>query len=357
MPHLARLRLALASLVSAVVSSGSFAHHPGGPGNTGNAGPIITLSATTLDQGTGIAALVFDYMGLDALSDATLVRAAEHAHEHGGHAHIHSLDAIFSPSLNLAYGVTNDLTVSLRLPYVLRTDIREAHVHGDEAEVHARGDSEGLGDLSAMAQWRFFNNEARGTEAALVLGVKAPTGDTDERDREGERFDAEFQPGSGSWDGMFGVALTQHAGAWSFDASVLCTLVTEGVQSTDLGDRVQFGVAVSYRLAGPEGADHHHGAHGHAAGHHHDHEHEHATGGPALDLILELSGEWQDEQEIAGERDPNSGGTVVYLAPGVRLTKDRWSGFVSVGIPVVNELNGIQAEPDWRLISGITLGF
>jgi hypothetical protein len=78
--------------------------------------------------------------------------------------------------------VTNDLTVSLRLPYVLRTDIREAHVHGDEAEVHARGDSEGLGDLSAMAQWRFFNNQARGTEAALLLGVKAPTGETDETD-------------------------------------------------------------------------------------------------------------------------------------------------------------------------------
>jgi hypothetical protein len=27
------------------------AHHPGGPGNTGGAGPIVTIPATTLEQG------------------------------------------------------------------------------------------------------------------------------------------------------------------------------------------------------------------------------------------------------------------------------------------------------------------
>jgi hypothetical protein len=48
-----------------------------------------------------------------------------------------------------------------------------------------------------------------------------------------------------------------------------------------------------------------------------------------LDLVLELNGEWHDKQRIAGIPDPNSGGTTVYLSPGVRVGFDRFSGFVS----------------------------
>jgi hypothetical protein len=34
-----------------------------------------------------------------------------------------------------------------------------------------------------------------------------------------------------------------------------------------------------------------------------------------------------------------------------------WSSYVSFGVPVVNELNGVQAEPDWRLLTGIAVSF
>jgi hypothetical protein len=33
------------------------------------------------------------------------------------------------------------------------------------------------------------------------------------------------------------------------------------------------------------------------------------------------------------------------------------AGFVSVGIPVVNHLNGVQAEPDRRLLTGVAVSF
>jgi hypothetical protein len=45
------------------------------------------------------------------------------------------------------------------------------------------------------------------------------------------------------------------------------------------------------------------------------------------------------------------------IAPGARLSIDKWSGFVSVGIPIVNDLNGIRSEPEWRLTSGVSVGF
>jgi hypothetical protein len=337
-----------------LTSAPSFAHHPGGPGNTGGAGPINTISATTLPQGKGVVGIVVDYLALGELSDRTLIRAAEEAGAAGEeHAGVHSLNSIVSPSLNLAYGVTTDLTVSLRLPYVMRTDVREGEIEDGEPEAHVHGDAQGIGDLTALAQWRFFNNRGSGTDAAVLLGVTAPTGKTDDTDNDGERFDAEFQPGTGAWYGLFGLALTQRVGAWSFDASVLYTASTEGTQSTDLGDRFHYNAAASYRLIGGQaGGPMYAGAHDHSA-----HSHSEPTNGPAFDLILEFNGEWQDEQEEAGEVDGNSGGHVLYIAPGARVSMGTVSAYASVGIPIVNDLNGLQSEPDVRVVSGVTVGF
>src|SRR6185312_3855984 len=114
--------------------------------------------------------------------------------------------------------------------------------------IDARGDTAGLGDASVLGQYRFLENKATGTEAALLLGAKLPTGKTNTYDVFGERFEAEFQPGSGSWDGLFGLAVTQRAGPWSFDANVLYQLVTKGALDTDLGDRFLYNAAVSYRI-------------------------------------------------------------------------------------------------------------
>jgi hypothetical protein len=89
----------------------------------------------------------------------------------------------------------------------------------------------------------------------------------------------------------------------------------------------------------------------------HHHEHQANGGGFAIDAALEINGEWQAKQNIAGETDPNSGGNVVYFSPGLRLTSNAWSGFVSVGLPIINDLNGEQSEAEYRLIGGGSLSF
>jgi hypothetical protein len=87
------------------------------------------------------------------------------------------------------------------------------------------------------------------------------------------------------------------------------------------------------------------------------HVHAEASAGPAIDLVLELNGEWHDRQTIAGEEDPNSGGHVLFLAPGVRFSEGDWSGFVSVGVPVARDMNGEQSEPELRIVTGAGLSF
>ena len=347
----------------------AFAHHPSGVGSTGGAGPINTISASPLDKGETAASIAFEWIKFDPLSNAFL---ADFGATHGHDVHVHSLSSIMAPAISFGYGLTADFTLSARLPVVVRTDIKEAaHEHpGGGAPavgtVDFLGDSAGIGDLTLLGQYRFYNNRATRTELALLLGVKAPTGVTDRHTDTGELFDAEFQPGSGSWDGLFGAAVTKRIGPWSFDANVLYVLVTEGTQNTDLGDRLLYNAAVSYRLmrGASEGvAAMKLGAlpdpmwHGGPGSHQHGHVHQEASTGPSLDLVLELNGEWHAKQVENGVKDPNSGGNTLFLAPGLRLSMDDWSSFVSVGVPIINDQNGIQAEPEVRVVTGLSVTF
>jgi hypothetical protein len=356
----------VAAAVTLLSTTSAFAHHPGGTGNAGGAGPINTMPATTLEAGHVGVSFVYEYISLFGLNDADLIAAA------AAHQHAHSIRTIEGASFGAAYGITNDLMLTLRMPYVRRTDIREGHhSHGPGGNtVDVRGDAAGLGDMTVLGQARFFNNAASGTEVALLLGVRLPTGRTDVRDRFGERFETEFQPGSGSVDPLLGMAFTQRFGAWSFDSNVLYAFAGEGAQQTNLGDRFQYNTAVSYRLVGsalapaltiapvhlrtrPQGGD------GHS--HKHDHSHEGVPAKPTpqwlVDLVLELNGEWHDKQVVAGGVDPNSGCNTVYLSPGVRIGYGGVSGFASVGLPVVNHMNGLQSKPDYRVVTGVAATF
>lgn len=352
------------------------AHHPGGGGNTGSGGAINTISADTLAEGMFAASIRYEFIRLGQLSDADLLAAANRG------THAHSLRSIEAMSLSVAYGITNDLTLAVRASGVRRSDIREpggdmlsgGHMgmmdSGEMSSlmsadgINRRGNSAGFGDVTMLGQYRFHNNAQTGTSAAVLFGFKAPTGSTSQRDNFGQLFQAEFQPGSGSWDGLIGAAFTKRTGRWAFDVSGLYYLISNGTQNTNLGDRFLFGTAVSYRLVGPVGSAKEIELHEYCMQprnqlqehclYHANHDHSDMKKTPyTLDLVLELNGEWHDKQRIAGIADPNSGGTTVYLSPGVRIGVDRFSGFVSFGVPVINQHNGVQSKPDYRILTGI----
>jgi hypothetical protein len=327
---------AVAAALTLFACSTAFADHPLGGLGLGTAGPITTISAGTLPKGKFAAAYQIEHLAFKEFSDAQLDAFGAQGLE------VHSLKSTTIQSLRLAWGVTDDLTVGVKLPYVNRKNLREVHVHedGDPPELHVLGDSKGLGDVTLLGQYRFMKGGA--TEAAALLGIKAPTGKTDRTNALGETFEAEHLPGSGSWDGLLGAALTHRIGAASIDANLLYTIAGDGTQDTRLGDRLAYNLGLSYRIAG--------GAHDHAPG----------TAGHAhlsWDLILELNGERQEKVEVAGVRDPNSGGNVLYASPGLRLSGEGWSAFASWGKPIVKSLHGVQHDPDYRVVAGIAIGF
>ncbi len=377
--HIRIVTISAGALVLAA-SSPAMSHHPSGTGTSSTGGPIVTIPGTTLQKGASALYLTFEHLSFDELSDAVLEAAAARD------AHAHSLATLESPALGYSYGLTDRLMVSVQLPYVIRTGIREAshhhheeatgehsHAEGGETEEHEhtvgethhqspaesetvdRGDTEGIGDLTLFGQYRFYDQDT-GLQASLLTGIKTPTGETGERDDQGELFEAEFQPGSGSWDPLLGLALSKAQGRWSVDGNVLYTIATEGTQHTDLGDRFHYNAAVTYRLVGGDAETSHAMNHSHHGQSHH-HDHALSPKGFIIDAVLELNGEWQAKQNISGEADPNSGGNIVFLSPGVRIASNRWSGFVSVGLPIINDLNGLQSEPTYRLFGGVLVGF
>lgn len=312
------------------------AHHTSVGFGATTSGPIMTIPADTLEQGKWAVGASVDYVKSQGYSDAELIDFASN------HVHAHSSDHMTTAALIASYGVTDDLSVGVRLPYAWRADIRAGHHShsggGVQNTAESHGSVQGLGDLSVLSEYRFFHDEDSGARWALLAGLKMPTGATDERDSEGERFDTEHQPGSGSWDPLLGVAFSKDVGRGSVSASVLYQLATQGSQDTDLGDLVQYGIAYSHRLGAAT-------------------EDEPRS---AWDAVIELNGEWQDKQEIAGETAEHTGGSVLYASPGLRYTRfgensRAWSAGLSIGVPVVQDVREAHPDTDYRVMA--TFGF
>lgn len=74
--------------------------------------------------------------------------------------------------------------------------------------------------------------------------------------------------------------------------------------------------------------------------------------------MLEFNGEYRDKNDVDGEKDGNTGGDIIFLSPGVRVSSsDRWSLFLSAGKTVYDDFNGIQTDVDYRLVGGLGFAF
>ncbi|MDD9898969.1 MAG: transporter [Candidatus Melainabacteria bacterium] len=322
---------------------------------TGLGGPIITIPAYTMSKGVTSLGFGFSYLNMGRLTPTQInrvIRSGEHADDSAGS---------FSPSLSLAHGLTDKFSLAASLPFNFSYDFREVH---DELE--GLGDSIGLGDLTVMGQYMFYNEH--NTQLALLGGVKLPTGNTNVYGNTGERFEQLNQPGSGSTDPLFGFAASHQFGSWGLDFNTLYKLATEGDQDTDIGDVVNFNLAASYALNHEHEADvfsHAHDEHDD----HSDHEIHHRflehifpehIGDNHLtwDFILEANATWEEAPEVSEQKDANHGGTTILLTPGIRATvNDSWVYNLALGFPIIEDLRGEQGGTDLQLFFGVATSF
>jgi hypothetical protein len=214
----------------------------------------------------------------------------------------------------VVYRPSTRFSLQARWPYAVKTNTQ---MPADAPEQITT--SSGLGDANVVGRFDAFHAGSaitRRSSVALVGSVTAPTGSDDKTDASGERLDQHLQPGTGAWSWMAGVAADMSLRSTAWTASVLA----RANQANSYG--YKYGTSVLYNV-------------GYAR-----------TLSTSWEGALELNGRTsQSDLTEDGTLDPNSGGTLLYLAPSVRWT---WAGSTSlrllVQVPIVQSLTGVQTE-------------
>ena len=79
---------------------------------------------------------------------------------------------------------------------------------------------------------------------------------------------------------------------------------------------------------------------------------------PQASVFVEANVRHLFESTDAGVRDPNTGGTALFLTPGFRVGFNKHVSFTfAAPIPVVQELNGTQLKTLFKMNAALTLSF
>lgn len=155
----------------------------------------------------------------------------------------------------------------------------------------------GFGDVSLGSSFVLWRNRdvLPSTWFEGRLWLKAPTG-RDEAEVDGER-DAHLQPGTGSWDFGVGLAAVHRFSFGSFYASAFYRENTHGSLGYTYGDVYLLNAAIEVPIG-------------------------HAFSAPELEWLtagLELNFRYSGYDRQNGERNPFSGGAILYATPSVRV--------------------------------------
>lgn len=251
-----------------------------------------------------------------------LSKSSAHVDPHGGHEDDHGLFKAGAPAglqhlsgtaeqvqntvqASLLYGLTSRLQVLAIVPYVFN----------EMTFVEETSDGKGWGDPEVLATLSLSPNPMGKMNVQAIAGVRLPLGKDDLKDAEGELSDHHLQPGSGAWAGLFGAQALFGSAGLPLYASVSYQL--NGSNDHDFS----YGDVLRYNFAAQKGL------------------------GSVLDVIGEINGRYADYDKEGAEKDANSGGSVVYFSPGLRLRMfTAVSLRAQVQIPVFKDLHGEQDE-------------
>ncbi len=249
---------------------------------------------------------------------------AHEQHEEGRDAHSRRSDSVYNAVIG--YGITDNLTLTLQFPFVIR-ETRQVEDH-DFLGQHER--SSGQGDAIAFGKYRFYDKLFG---ASAIFGVKAPTGRTSETDKQGERFEPEEQPGTGSTDFMFGLAINKTFGRFTVDGSVLYQLKGSGTQDYEFGDIVRTNLMGAYTIK--ERGEY-----------------------PGVQLLAGINAQFADKDHENSEKICDTGGTTVFFSPGLSTQlSDKLSSSAIIMLPVIQNLGRDHQEVDYNILFSIGYNF
>ena len=275
--------------------------------------PILTMSPDTLAHkkfALGYTLQFMDVHQFDSSDYRTLNRQGKHAH---------SYDSMLINTVNVVYGVSDKFNLIASYPYNSKYNLKYTY----DGQTYNDLDSIGMGDMTLLAKYRFLNSTEKNYSAAVMAGLRMPTGQTNERGADGVKLAPDEQPGSGSWDPIMGILLGKKIGKISLDLNGIYKLSTPGTNDVIIGDIVSYNFAVSGVVGSREIWK------------------QRLT----LGWSMEMNGVWHEDVEDNGVKENAHGGNTIMLTPGLRLGINvHVITSLAVGIPVIETLNGKQAE-------------
>jgi hypothetical protein len=217
----------------------------------------------------------------------------------------------------VAYGFSDRFGVFARLPYSRRELTETADGEGEQS--HASG----LADPEIYAQARLWSSAFEGdvgtrSSVFAVFGVKTPWGENN-ASQNGERLDEHVQPGTGSTDWFAGLSGSYQVNPQS---AVFASVQYRLTGRNDAG--YQYGRVALVNLA-----------------------YEHKLGA-RWDGVIEANYRHAgfDETDANGARDPDTGGSIVYVTPRLLFSAGKgWVVRAAAQIPLGQSgLNGFQHE-------------
>ena len=230
----------------------------------------------------------------------------------------------------LGYGVNGKLAVFGLLPY-----------HDNKLKLTVDGQrrtrvASGFGDLTVFGRYTVVQRDSPGRNfrVAPFVGLKAPTGDDDKRDAFGS-LPPGVSVGSGSWDPFAGVVLTYQTLDYQVDGQLSYHAKTEA-SGFEAGDLARFDTSLQVRLLQrtlPDGIP------------------------DFLYGVIEANLVHQRKDHIGGIANANSGGTRLFLTPGLQYVTKRWIAEAAVQIPVLQNLNGTALTNEYIARISVRINF
>lgn len=228
-------------------------------------------------------------------------------------------------SLGVRYGVTKNLTLSALLPYVnLYTN---------------SGSDAGLGDLILLGTYNIFSKN--NFNFAIQGGIELPTGV-----QKNSRFDnTTVIVGSGSYDPMIGVLFSKQWDKLTLNGNALYKHTTNGFQDNYYGSLSVHGVGVSYKIKGESSICEMDSLDTKTA----------STFG--LSATISYSGEWLDKLKEDNVVDEDSGHYLGLANFGGTFLYKKWAFPLTLSLPIINDMNGLQNDFGYRFRVGIIRAF
>jgi hypothetical protein len=236
-----------------------------------------------------------------------------------------------------SWGVTDRLSLDLGLPLVSRS---HRHIHNHHGTPIPQGwDFTGLGDLSVQTRYAFFKpDESRHPTVSVILGAEFPTGQDEEHNDAGDHAEPGITPGSGSYDGIIGLASLQHFSVPTLTTEyalmplfVSLTFKANGEGHDDyrLGSQLSANMGTTYPV--------------------------YSWLGLIGQLNFLLKG--KDDAGLTHEEVEKTGGEYLYASPGVQLRWGSWEWSSVIQIPVRQRVNNIQLTSDYNVLSSLHYKF